>query len=265
MPAAIKAPRAIGPGRPGPSAAPARRRRPVILIAGVLALVLVGVAVESSGGRASLVVIPGGAVGAISPSGGAIRGVVPLGTSPSGVATGGGAVWVASPSQDTVSRIDPVARAVVQTIQVGSSPTGLAVGAGGHTGRTRARTPEGELMAPYHRTAAIILALGLAAGVPAAAAAQQPAALRQPRGQHPGRMALPPPWRHHVVPDVAASLSQFRGELMADDERFPGSTRPRRTRRSWTAFPGKPPTAQDRSSANAWRTIRDIIRLGTPR
>ena len=133
VPATIKAPSAIGPGRPGPSAAPSPRQRPAVLIAGALvlavALVLVGVVVESSGGRASLVVIPGGAVGAIGPSG-AIRGVVPLGTSLSGVAAGGEAVWVASPSQDTVSRIDPVARAVVQTIPVGSSPTGLAVGAG---------------------------------------------------------------------------------------------------------------------------------------
>jgi YVTN family beta-propeller protein len=132
VPATIKAPYPIGPGRPGPSAAPSRRRRPAVLIAGalVLALLLAGVVAESRGGRASLVVIPGDAVGAISPSGGAIRGVVALGTSPSGVATGDGAVWVASPNQDTVSRIDPVARAVVQTIQVGSGPTGLAVGAG---------------------------------------------------------------------------------------------------------------------------------------
>ncbi len=96
----------------------------------MLALVLVGAVVESSGGQAPPLAIPGDAVGAISPSGGAIRTVVPLGSSPSGVATGDGAVWTASPNQDAVSRIDPAARAVVQTIQVGSSPTGLAVGAG---------------------------------------------------------------------------------------------------------------------------------------
>jgi hypothetical protein len=40
-------------------------------------------------------------------------------------------------------------------------------------------------MAPYHRTAAIILALGLAAGVPAAAAAQQPATPSSPASPSP--------------------------------------------------------------------------------
>ena len=45
------------------------------------------------------------------------------------------------------------------------------------------------------------------------------AALLQPRGQHPGRVTLPPPRRHHVVSDVAAGLGQFRGEVMPDHER----------------------------------------------
>ena len=40
-------------------------------------------------------------------------------------------------------------------------------------------------MAHYHRTAAIILALGLAAGVPAAAAAQQPATQSSPASPSP--------------------------------------------------------------------------------
>ena len=126
LPTPPKAPDAIGAGRPGAPAERARRRhrRQAFLGAGalLLALVLVAVVVESSGGRAPPMVIPGDAVGAISPSGGAIRTVVPLGTSPSAVATGDGAVWVASPNEDTVSRIDPAAGAVVQTIQVGSTP-----------------------------------------------------------------------------------------------------------------------------------------------
>ena len=132
LPAGAKAPRAIEP-RPGPSAAPPRRHwRPVALALGVLllAFVLVGVVAMASRGGARAVVIPGDAVGAISPSGGAIRTVVPLGSSPSGVASGEGAVWVASPNQDTVSRVDPTARVAVQTVQVGSSPTGVAVGSG---------------------------------------------------------------------------------------------------------------------------------------
>jgi YVTN family beta-propeller protein len=133
LPAAGRASVAIEPERPEGSTAHSRRdRRPVALAVGVflLALVVVGVVAVASGGRARAVVIAGDAVGAISPSGGAIRTVVPLGSSPSGVASGDGAVWVASPNQDTVSRIDPEARAVVQTIQVGSSPAAVAVGAG---------------------------------------------------------------------------------------------------------------------------------------
>ena len=63
-----------------------------------------------------------------APLTGAIRAVVPLGTSPSAVAAGDGAVWVANYNAGTVSRLDPALRAVVQTIPVGSTPTGLAVG-----------------------------------------------------------------------------------------------------------------------------------------
>ena len=74
--------------------------------------------------------IPGDAVGAISPSGGAIRVVAALGTSPSSVAGGDGSVWVTNGDAGTVARIDPRTRAVVETIPVGSSPTGIAVGAG---------------------------------------------------------------------------------------------------------------------------------------
>ena len=54
-------------------------------------------------------------------------------------------------------------------------------------------------------------------------------------------MALPPPWRHHVVSDVVACLGQFRGKPVADDERStPGSTRRRRTRGSCRERPSGP-------------------------
>ena len=107
-------------------------RRSLAVAAGalLLALVAAGVVVASSGGRAGPSVIPGDAVGAISPSGGAIRALVPLDASPSVVVAGSGAVWVANYNQDTVSRIDPATRAVVQTIQAGTTPSGIAIGAG---------------------------------------------------------------------------------------------------------------------------------------
>ena len=54
-------------------------------------------------------------------------------------------------------------------------------------------------------------------------------------------MALPPPWRHHVVSNVVACLGQFRGKPVADDERStPGSTRRRRTRGSCRERPSGP-------------------------
>jgi YVTN family beta-propeller protein len=117
----------------GAREAPGRKHRPLIAMAAAFlmgALVLTGVLVASSGGRAPPVVIPGDAVGAISPSGGPIRAVVPLGTSPSGVTAGDGAIWVANQNAGTVARIDPVTRSVVQTVEVGSVPTGIAIGGG---------------------------------------------------------------------------------------------------------------------------------------
>ena len=93
LPAAAKAPGASEPGRPGlPAERARRRRRPVALAVGalLLAFVLAVVVAASSGGRAPAAVIPGDAVGAISPSGGAIRTVVPLGSSPQGWRAGTG-------------------------------------------------------------------------------------------------------------------------------------------------------------------------------
>jgi YVTN family beta-propeller protein len=96
----------------------------------VLVLVAVGAMVASSGGRAQPPVIPGDAVGAVTPSGRAIRAMVPLGTSPSALAAGDGSVWAANADAGTVSRIDPRSGTVVDTVPVRSTPSGVAVGDG---------------------------------------------------------------------------------------------------------------------------------------
>jgi peptide/nickel transport system substrate-binding protein len=49
-----------------------------------------------------------------------------LGGSPSDIAAGGGALWVTSPDEQTVSRVEPDTGGVRQTIRVGSGPTGVA-------------------------------------------------------------------------------------------------------------------------------------------
>jgi peptide/nickel transport system substrate-binding protein len=120
-------------------AAPAR---PVVAIRGrrlalavgaglLLTVALAAVVMAARGGPATEPAgIPGDAVGAITPSGGATRAVVPLGTAPSVLAAGDGAVWVANGNAGTVSRISPSTRAVVETIPVGSSPSGIAVAPG---------------------------------------------------------------------------------------------------------------------------------------
>jgi YVTN family beta-propeller protein len=52
-----------------------------------------------------------------------------VGPDPRGVAVGEGAIWVTSYEDDTVTRIDPVSLATM-TIPVGTGPTGIATGAG---------------------------------------------------------------------------------------------------------------------------------------
>ena len=53
-----------------------------------------------------------------------------LGRAPSGLAVGGGSVWVADSLEGTVRRIDPVRRRVISTIRVGRQPYALAFTAG---------------------------------------------------------------------------------------------------------------------------------------
>jgi YVTN family beta-propeller protein len=55
---------------------------------------------------------------------------VPVGNGPSGIAVGEGAVWVADSLDNAVVRINPDGPAVTNTIAVGQSPSAVAVGAG---------------------------------------------------------------------------------------------------------------------------------------
>jgi YVTN family beta-propeller protein len=124
-------PRALPPAPIAPprSAAghPTRRR---LALGG---LVLIGVAVAVAvllpvGGGSTM--IAADSVGAISTSGGSLSASVPVGASPSSVAAGDGAVWVANYNDATVSRIDQATHAVAQTIPEVSTPSGIAVGLG---------------------------------------------------------------------------------------------------------------------------------------
>jgi YVTN family beta-propeller protein len=50
---------------------------------------------------------------------------ITVGSSPSGIAVGNGAVWVANSLDGTVSRIDPATNSVTQRIDVGNGPLGI--------------------------------------------------------------------------------------------------------------------------------------------
>jgi YVTN family beta-propeller protein len=55
---------------------------------------------------------------------------IPVGRGGSGIATGGGSVWVTNEFDGTVSRIDPRTNLIVATIPVGGSPHDVVVSGG---------------------------------------------------------------------------------------------------------------------------------------
>ncbi|MEO8517839.1 MAG: ABC transporter substrate-binding protein [Dermatophilaceae bacterium] len=75
------------------------------------------------------VTLAANSVGAVEPDG-SIGATVPVGTDPTGLAYGGGSLWVANRSDGTVSRIDPATHTVIDTIEVGAYPEALTVTAG---------------------------------------------------------------------------------------------------------------------------------------
>jgi YVTN family beta-propeller protein len=71
-----------------------------------------------------------GSVSRIDPATNAVVATIRVGHEPSGIAVGGGAVWVVNGTDATVSRIDPHTNRVTATIRVGGRPQGIAVGNG---------------------------------------------------------------------------------------------------------------------------------------
>ena len=94
------------------------------LVAGGLIAVLVLI-LGNPGTAQALSQVDANALGLINSATGKISEEVQVGATPTQVAVGGGAVWVANADEHTVSRIDPLKRIVVQTIAVGSSPSGI--------------------------------------------------------------------------------------------------------------------------------------------
>jgi YVTN family beta-propeller protein len=121
-------------GRTGRARPLAGRHRAVALAACAVAVAVAAAAallVARSAGGPTSVPIRANVVAVIDPGHPSRTAQVPVGGSPSELATGEGAVWVANTDDQTVSRIDPATRTVRQTISVGSGPGAIAAGAGG--------------------------------------------------------------------------------------------------------------------------------------
>ena len=123
-----------GPALAPPSGSALRRRGPLAIAVGAVALLVALAAVifvETRGGRtAGLVSVSANALGVIDPERNKTIAQVPVGGRPVAVAAGLGAVWVANRDDRTVLRIDPKTRRVTRTIGLGTEVAGLAVGAG---------------------------------------------------------------------------------------------------------------------------------------
>jgi len=132
-------PPAPGAGAPAPAEHDRRWRwrRPVVIGAVVLALLVAGVLlVATQGGGDSADEADGGGSGeedlfeGIPTDRYEVVATVPVGDDPGGIAAGAGAIWVANYGDGTVSRIDPETNSAVATIDTGSTPLDVAVGAG---------------------------------------------------------------------------------------------------------------------------------------
>ena len=123
----------VTPRGPPPTAAPAaargsrpRSRGPIRWGTTVSALVSVALAatVFATAGSDRPVPLPGNSLGVLDGAG-RVLAVVPVGTNPTALVYGGGSLWVANQSDDTVMRVDPVSRQVTQTFPVGDNPAAL--------------------------------------------------------------------------------------------------------------------------------------------
>ena len=109
-----------------------RRSRRRLVMAGALVAVLVAtalVAVRIGNRGSGVAAIAANSLGLIQATSNELVGQLPLKARSGQVATGEGAVWVAS-EEGTVSRVDAATRQVVQRITVGRDPVGVAAGHG---------------------------------------------------------------------------------------------------------------------------------------
>ena len=117
-------------------AEPRPLRRRAILLAALAGVIAAAVAIpifafgQRGGAGGAVEVATGDSVGVIDSGSGKLVADVGVGATPTRIAFGVGAYWVANADGHSVSRIDPATNRQVETIPVGSGPSGIAVGNG---------------------------------------------------------------------------------------------------------------------------------------
>jgi class 3 adenylate cyclase len=101
---------------------------PWVVAAGIAVVGTLAVVVrDEDGGPAS---VPSRSIAVIDPATNHVAGSLGLDVSPSALASGDGAIWIANASDRTLVRVDPKTRERLGTIGLGSTPAALAVAAG---------------------------------------------------------------------------------------------------------------------------------------
>jgi YVTN family beta-propeller protein len=133
----VAAAQAALPGTPRPTLARTRLShrvpRRALAVFGLMAVlaILGALLLARSGNEPTIALADSDAVAVIDPGRRSLLDEIPVGASPSHVAAGAGALWIANADGGSVSRIDRRTRTVRQTIPVGAGPSAVAVGAGG--------------------------------------------------------------------------------------------------------------------------------------
>ena len=120
------------PTAPRPVARPRRSRRPV-LVAAVLAAAAATAAGALVAARAEEETVPVApdSVAIVDPEEDRVVATVPVGVGPTDVVAGGGSVWVANSSDDSLTQIGARSRRVTGSVSPGVAFAGLGVGASG--------------------------------------------------------------------------------------------------------------------------------------
>jgi YVTN family beta-propeller protein len=117
----------VGALAPRRSPAQIRKRRRLLIVVGVLAVgVAIAGAVAFTTGS-SAITVPPNSVGIIDPETNKVVGSVGVGSRPDAIADGFGSAWVANLDEKTLSRIN-LETHIEKTIPLQATPTGLAVG-----------------------------------------------------------------------------------------------------------------------------------------